>query len=78
MASIQILELLPVEAQIDDLSYDTTNLIHGGSIPNAVDCIIDGLQEIGRELNMGLSAKELFFIYLEALTCAVGELLETV
>ncbi len=30
MASIQILELRPVDGQIEDLSYDKTGLIMGG------------------------------------------------
>ena len=36
MASIQVLELRPVDGQIEDLSYDMTGSILGGS---NIDCI---------------------------------------
>ncbi len=39
MASIQIVELHPVENQIEDLSYDMTDIIRGGGIPEAYKCL---------------------------------------
>ena len=41
MASIQILEIAPVEAQIEDLSDDITSSIHGGSIFGPIDRLVD-------------------------------------
>ena len=40
MASIQVLELRPVEDQIKDLSYDMTDSIRGGASASAIiDCL---------------------------------------
>ena len=38
MASIQILELRPLEAQVEDLSYDMTGSIMGGG---DIDCVVE-------------------------------------
>ena len=50
MASIQILELRPVEAHIEDLSYDMTGSIVGGIEPTYFDCVGNFLKDLGREL----------------------------
>ena len=52
MSSIQILEIPPVEAQIQDLSYDMTGSIVGGQViePTLIDCVSDLLGDLGREL----------------------------
>ena len=48
MASIQILELRPVEDQIEDLSVDITSSIHGGDgfVENFFDSIDRFLERI--------------------------------
>ena len=43
MASIQILEIPPVEAQIEDLSDDITSSIHGGNIFEEIGRFVDEL-----------------------------------
>lgn len=40
MASIQILELRPVEAQLEDLSDDMTGRIQGGALVDSVLAIV--------------------------------------
>ena len=74
MASIQVLELHPVEAQIEELSYDMTDSIRGGSLLGAYDCVFDGVQKIFRELQDGLSGEEALGIWIETVTCALREL----
>lgn len=61
MASIQILEICPVEAQIEDLSDDLTDSIRGGSIKlfteAILDCVGDFLQDAAsQDFNPFLSA----------------------
>ncbi len=46
MASIQILEIAPVEAQIEDLSDDITSSIHGGSIFGQIDMLVDAIIDL--------------------------------
>ncbi len=53
MASIQVLELRPVEDQIEDLSYDMTGSIRGGGVSEffAVMAVcldvFEGILEVG-------------------------------
>ena len=44
MASIQILELHPVEAQIEELSYDMTDIIRGGGFLDFLAALEGGLR----------------------------------
>ena len=44
MASIQILELDPVEGQIEDLSYDMTDIIRGGGLLDFIAALEGGIR----------------------------------
>ncbi|MGK7936509.1 MAG: hypothetical protein AB4206_12040 [Xenococcaceae cyanobacterium] len=74
MASIQILEISPVEGQIEELSYDMTDIIRGGGIPEAYGCLFKGIEEVFQGLLKGQSSEEILGIWTNTLTCVVKEL----
>ncbi|MDJ0576568.1 MAG: hypothetical protein QNJ65_15545 [Xenococcaceae cyanobacterium MO_234.B1] len=74
MASIQIVELHPVENQIEDLSYDMTDIIRGGGIPEAYKCLFKGIEEVFEAYIEGQSSDEILGIWTNTLTCVVKEL----
>ena len=74
MASIRVLELSPVEGQIEELSYDMTDSIRGGGIEEAYICIIEGVEELFGELSKGLSAEEALGLWIATVTCALKAL----
>ena len=53
MASIQVLELSPVEAQIEELSYDMTDSIRGGGLQEFVVALDACLEAFGAILDAG-------------------------
>ena len=74
MASIQILELRPVDGQIEDLSYDKTGLIMGGDDAgfDLLDCAAAFLEKVGAQLSGdGLTPGELYTFLGEFLRCTV-------
>ena len=75
MASIQVLELRPVEGQIEDLSYDMTDIIRGGTVQGAYKCLFDGITLLLAELQGdGLTPTETVLIWADTLTCVVEQL----
>ena len=75
MASIQVLELRPVEGQIEDLSYDMTDIIRGGTIRGAYECLFKGIGALLDELRGdGLTPTETVLIWSDTLTCVVEQL----
>ena len=60
MASIQVLELRPVEAQIEELSYDMTDSIRGGDLFDAVKILVECYSDFIRDISDGRSDPDIF------------------
>ncbi len=71
MASIQILELRPVEDQVEDLSYDMTGSILGGS---NIDCIRNFISAFIEAFQSGdfLAIPEIVTEYVQCIEADTG------
>ena len=66
MASIQILEIRPIEDQIEELSYDTTGSIWGGSrLTELYACVI----QLWIDLAAAESPTDVYNAQIEFATC---------
>ena len=73
MASIQVLELHPVEGEIEELSYDMTDSIRGGGLREFLAAIDACLEGFGKILDSGNPVEAADFLA----NCLVEFALET-
>ena len=70
MASIQILELRPVECELEDLSYDITDIIRGGGLEEALTIAVECYRNLAKGIFDGLPNHDLFGDFAECMLAA--------
>ena len=64
MASIQVLEIRPLEYEVEDLSYDMTDSIRGGvgfELIGLLECVGDLVDEVAEDGTVGVRPVAEFF-----------------